>query len=254
MTRRTFVLMPLAFLTCIHQAAAQATYAPYTFTTLAGYAGYGSADGAGRAARFYQPSGVAVDRSGNVYVADLSNHTIRQVTPAGQVTTLAGLAGASGTNDGTVGAARFNYPSGVAVDTDGNVYVADTYNHAIRRVTPLGMVSTLAGLAGSHGTNDGPNGAARFYYPNSVAVDTNGSVYVTDSSNHTIRKVTPVETNWVVSTLAGLARVDGNADGTGNTARFYQPTGAAVDNAGYIYVADQSNNTIRKVTSTRVVS
>jgi sugar lactone lactonase YvrE len=251
MTTRIFVLMPLALLTCSHQAAAQATYTPYTFTTLAGYAGYGSADGTGSAARFYQPSGVAVDSSGIVYVADLLNHTIRRVTLVGTnwvVTTLAGLAGVSGTNDGTVGTARFNYPSGVAVDTNGNVYVADSSNHTIRKVTPTGVVSTLAGLAGSYGTNDGPNSAARFFYPSGVVVDTNGNIYVADSGNHTIRKVTPAGTNWVVSTLAGLAGTFGSAEGTGSVARFYYPRGLTMDTNGNLYVADYYNYTIRKVT------
>ena len=133
-------------------------------TTLAGRAGSaGSADGTGSAARFYYPRGVAVDSAGNVYVADTGNHTIRKVTPAGVVTTLAGLAGSSGSADGTGSAARFNYPPGVAVDSAGNVYVADTGNHTIRKVTPAGVVTTLAGLAGSSGSADGTGSAARFY-------------------------------------------------------------------------------------------
>ena len=213
-------------------------------TTLAGKAGSaGSADGTGGAARFYRHSGVAVDGAGNVYVADTVNDTIRKVTPAGVVTTLAGKAGVSGTNNGTGGAARFNTPFGVAVDSATNVYVADTYNFMIRKVTPAGVVTTLAGWAGSSGSADGTGTAARFYYPSGVAVDNASNVYVADTYNYTIRKVTPA---GVVTTLAGQPGWFGTNDGTGNAARFYLPSGVAVDGSGKVYVADQYNYTIRK--------
>src|SRR5206468_2901642 len=139
-----------------------------------GYQVSGSADGTGSAARFNYPRGVAVDSGGNVYVADTQNNTIRKVTPTAVVTTLAGLAGKTGSEDGTGSAARFNYPGGVAVDSADNVYVADLYNNEIRKVTPAGEVTTLAGLAGTAGSDDGPRGSARFYYPASVAVDGTG--------------------------------------------------------------------------------
>src|ERR1019366_7810554 len=127
----------LALRALVLPAGAQSVYpTPYTFNTLAGLAGnYGSADGTGSAARFYYPSGVALDSAGNVYVADFANDTIRKVTPAGVVNTLAGLAGSPGSADGTGSAARFNQPPGVAVDSAGNVYVADVYNSTIRKVT-----------------------------------------------------------------------------------------------------------------------
>jgi hypothetical protein len=215
-------------------------------TTLAGLAGsWGSADGAASAARFSGPSGVAVDSAGNLYVADTSNQTIRQVTPGGAVTTLAGLAGSYGSADGIASAARFNWPSGVAVDSAGNVYVADSGNSTIRQVTPGGAVTTLAGLAGSYGSADGTGGAARFYGPGGVAVDSAGNVYVADYDNHAIRKVTP---GGVVTTLAGLAGIGGSADGTGSAARFIYPEGVAADSAANGYVADTGNSTIRKVT------
>jgi streptogramin lyase len=221
-------------------------------TTLAGTAGsFGSADGTGSAARFDNPYGVAVDASGNVYVADRNNHTIRKITPAGVVTTLAGTAGSSGSADGTGSAARFNYPYGVAVDGSGNVYVADTYNHTIRTITPAGVVTTLAGTAGSVGSADGTGSAARFYYPQGVAVDGSGNLYVADLGNHTIRKITPA---GVVTTLAGTAGSSGSADGTGSAARFYLPYGVAVDSSGNVYVADTHNNTIRKITPAGVVT
>jgi secreted PhoX family phosphatase len=167
-------------------------------------------------------------------------------------TTLAG-SGNQGTNDGTGSSAQFNFPEGVAVDSAGNVYVADTGNNTIRKVTPTGVVTTLAGLAGvAEGSADGTNSSARFGDPEGVAVDSVGNVYVADADNDTIRKVTPSitgqQTNWVVTTLAGLAGNSGSADGTGSSARFGDPRGVAVDDAGNLYVADGGNDTIRKVT------
>ncbi len=221
-------------------------------TTLAGLGDHsGSADGTGSAARFFWPQSVAVDRAGNVYVADTGNTTIRKVTPAGVVTTLAGLAGRVGSADGTGSSAWFNYPAGVAVDSGGSVYVADTYNYTIRKVTPTGVVTTLAGLAGTSGGVDGTRSAARFYEPAGVAVDDATNLYVAEWGNCTIRKVTPA---GVVTTLAGLAGTAGSADGTGSVARFYQASGVAVDTAGNVYVADCGNCTIRKVTPAGLVT
>jgi len=221
-------------------------------TTLAGSAGQnGSADGTGAAASFSYPSGVAVDGAGNVYVADSDNNTIRKVTAAEVVTTLAGSVGLSGSADGTGAAARFSYPTGVAVDGAGNVYVADYYNDTIRKVTPAGVVTTLAGTAGQYGSADGTGATARFSYPTGVAVDGAGNVYVADSDNNTIRKVTPA---GVVTTLAGSSGQRGSADGAGAAASFYNPTGVAVDGAGNVYVADTDNYTIRRVTPAGVVT
>ncbi|HXI13096.1 MAG TPA: hypothetical protein VNM92_10695 [Thermoanaerobaculia bacterium] len=225
-------------------------------TTLAGLAGIsGSADGTGSAARFLFPRGVVTDGSGNVYVTDTGNHTIRRITPAGAVTTLAGLAGISGSADGTGSAARFKFPFGVATDSSGNVYVADTDNHTIRAITPAGAVTTLAGLAGTLGSADGTGSAARFNFPFGVATDSRGDVYVADTSNSTIRKITPA---GAVTTLAGLAGTGSffgeSADGTGSAARFNSPIGVATDSSGNVYVADTSNGTIRKITPAGVVT
>ena len=212
-------------------------------STFAGLAGNsGSADGTGNTARFYDPSGIGIDTAGNVYVADTSNHTIRKITAAGVVSTLAGLAGTTGSADGTGSAARFYEPYGVAVDSAGNVYVADYSNNTIRKISSTGVVSTLAGVAGSFGSADGTGTNARLFDPLGVAVDSAGNVYVADTFNNTIRKITP---SGVVSTLAGLARTEGSADGTGNAARFSYPSGVAVDDAGNVYVSDRENNTIR---------
>jgi sugar lactone lactonase YvrE len=169
-------------------------------------------------------------------------------------TNFAGLPGASGTNDGTGGAARFIGPRGVAVDGAGNVYVADTYNYTIRKITPAGAVTTLAGSAGLSGSANGINSVARFNQPSGVAVDGGGNLYVADYENSTIRKITPVGTNWVVTTLAGSAGQTGGADGTNSVARFNQPNSVAVDSAGNIYVADKGNSTIRKITPGGVVT
>ncbi len=214
----------------------------------------GSVDSVGSNARFFAPTSVAVDQSGNLFVADLGNNTIRQITPAGLVSTIAGLAGSTGTNDGVGSNARFNQAYGVAVDRSDNVYVADTLNSTIRKVTPTGVVTTLVGRAGSSGTNDGMGNAARFDQPHGMAMDSAGNLYVADTGNSTLRKVTPTGTNWAVTTLAGLAGIIGANDGTGNTARFDQPNGVAVDTTGNIYLADTGNFTIRKITSAGVVT
>lgn len=230
------------------------TAAPqYFFSHMAGPpGGPGSTDDMGSAARFTNPFGIAVDSAGNIYVADVDNSTIRKITPAGVVTTLAGMAGVHGDTDGTGPGARFSSPSGVAVDSSGTVYVADTENHTIRKITTGGVVTTLAGMAGVHGSADGTGSAAKFYRPQGVAVDGAGTVYVADSKNGTIRKIS---TGGVVTTLAGTAGVFGSADGTGPAAKFQDTTsGVAVDGAGNVYVADESACTIRKITPGGVVT
>jgi len=221
-------------------------------TTLAGSAGKsGSADGTNTTARFHYPCGLSVDASGNVYVADINNHTIRKVTPSGIVTTVAGLAGNGGDADGNGSNARFNNPESVAVVSGTNLVVADVGNSAVRLITPDGKVTTLAGMRSGYGSADGTGAAARMHYPGGVAVHTNGVSYVADFSNHTIRKITP---DGTVSTLAGLAGVSGSADGTGSNARFNQPVAVAVDADTNVYVAEYGNNLIRKVTAGGVVT
>ena len=221
-------------------------------TTIAGLAGnHGSADGVGSAARFDFPVGIAIDAAGNLYVADTDNYTIRKITPGGTVTTLAGLAGSTGSADGTGSAARFNYPYGVAVDAVGNLFVADTGNYTIRKVTPAGTVTTLAGFAGSTGFADGSGSAARFYQPEGIAIDVVGNLFVADTFNCTIRKITPA---GLVTTIAGFAGSTGSADGTGSAARFSYPSGIAVDFSGNLFVADTRNYTIRKVTPAGTVT
>jgi len=240
----------LAFVCFIGTAAAFGTPAAAAsdalqVTTLAGLSPIGAANGSGSAARFFDPSAVAYDADGNIYVADTYNNTIRKVTSAGTVTTLAGSPGLYGSADGIGSAARFSAPSGVACDRAGNVYVADMGNDTLRKITPAGVVTTLAGSAGLGGFADGTGNAARFYLPQGVACDAAGNVYVADTGSYTIRKVS---TSGEVTTLAGGAWSQGIADGTGSAARFHDPTGIACDAAGNVYVADTGNGTIRKIT------
>lgn len=223
-------------------------------TTFAGLAGVaGSTDGAATDARFRAPSAVAVSPVGTVYVADTFNQTIRAISPTGVVTTLAGLANSAGAVDGIGAVARFQFPSGVAVDQSGSVYVADSGNHTIRKVLSDGSTSTLAGAAGIAGTADSTIGtAARFNYPGNLAIDTTGNLYVADTLNHTIRRVNTV--TGAVVTFAGTAGVAGALDATGTAATFNRPTGVAVDTSGNVYVADTYNNLIRRIASSGVVT
>ena len=234
-------------------AHAQSTYTtPYFFTTLAGVGGAsGSANGTGSAARFLQPYGLTVDTAGVVYVADSRNNTIRKITPFGVVTTIAGLAGTSGSANGTGNAARFDYPVGVAVDKNGNLFVTDNFSHLVRKITPDGTVTTFAGAAGINGAANGTGAAARFNGPWGIAFDTAGNLYVSDADGHAIRKITP---DAVVTTLAGVPGVPGTTDGLGTVAQFNGPGGLAVDSTGNVYVSDDSNHRIRKITPAGIVS
>ncbi len=217
-------------------------YYDHMWATLAGTPGLqGNTDGPAVTALFSLPSGVALDAAGNLYVADsegalaLLGDTIRIVTPAHLVRTLAGNPGRCGSVDGTGSAAQFCNPQGVAVDAAGNLYVADRDNSTIRTITPSGEVTTLAGSLSPYG----------------LALDGATNVYVADYLNNTIRKVTPA---GVVSTLAGSPGAQGSADGTGSAARFSGPSGVAVDRAGNVLVVDSQNYMIRKITPDGVVT
>ncbi len=222
-------------------------------TTLAGV-GPGSADGPGSVARFWLTTGVAVDKAGTLYVADFENETIRRITTNDVVSTIAGLAGSSGSADGTNADARFHGPFDVAVDSQGNLYVTDTYNNAIRKVAPAGtnwVVTTLAGNPGlPPAEHDGTETNAFFDSPACIAVDAGTNLYVTDSSGQTIREVSLVNTNWVVTTIAGVPFTFGYSNALGTNALFLYPHGIVVDAATNLYVADTENNVIRKLTPT----
>lgn len=224
-------------------------------STLAGLAGsQGAADGTGATARFGGPHGLAIDAADTLYVADTNNQTLRAVTPAGTVTTLAGLAASAGTDNGTGAAARFNSPFGAATDSAGNVYVSDRVSNTIRMITPGGVVSTYAGTAGVSGSTDATGAAASFNDPRGLAIDASDSLYVADFGNYTIRKIA---SGGVVTTLAGTAGAPitfGNGDGTGAAARFAGPAAVATDSAGNVFVTDINAHTIRKVTPAGVVT
>lgn len=221
-------------------------------TTFAGTASIrGSADGTGTAATFSMPNGIAVDAAGNLYVADSMNDTIRKITATGAVTTFAGTAGLSGSANGNGATARFNLPTGLAIDGTGNVYVSDTTNNLIRKITATGDVTTLAGLDGVSGSQDGTGGTAFFNHPNGLTIDSAGNLYVADTGNSVIRKITPAGT---VTTIAGLAGIAGLLDGGGSDAFFNQPQALGIDAGGNLYVADTGNAALRKINSTGTVT
>lgn len=258
LTRRGTLLVLLGVASLSSHAQAQAPD-EYSFRTLASIKPESTA-------RFNNPQGVAVGADGTIYVADTDNHTIRKMTPAGEVTTLAGLAGTSGSADGVGTAARFSLPTGIAVDGSGTLYVADRGNSTIRKITPPGTVTTLAGAPLGLGPTylNGIGTEARFELPSDLAVDSTGTVYVADTYNCAIRKITP---EGIVTTFAGpgpsgavqcqnvlFGSTAGFVDGVGTAARFRFPVGVAVDNAGIVYVADTGNSAIRKITQAGVVS
>jgi serine/threonine-protein kinase len=218
---------------------------------VAGTGQVGYVDGQAVNARFNNPTGVAVGPDGTVYVADAGNNCIRQVSRDGSlVSTLTGSV-TDGTADGTGPAARFRNPTGMAVDVAGTLYVADQGSNRIRKITPAGVVTTLAG-SGSAGFTDGQGVAAEFASPTGVAVSAGGTVYVADTGNNCIRQISSA---GVVTTLAGsVARTAGSTNGTGPAARFNRPTGITIDAGGVLYVADNGNNRVRQVTSTGVVT
>lgn len=203
----------------------------------------GTASTIGRDISFSSPYGVAVDSVGNVYVIESLNNAIRQVTPSGSVTTVAGGVG-NGFRDDVGEIAQFSYPSGLAVDSAGNLYVADEGNNLIRKMTPTGtrwLVSTLAGQPGISGSTDGFGKTALFNDPRAIAVDYNSNFYIADTGNSSIRRIS---TNGLVTTIAGSPYGRDIADGTGSAAHFFAPAGTAVDLEGKIYVTDR--NYIRK--------
>lgn len=215
-------------------------------TTLAGST-QGFANGTGAAAKFYNPTGVACDLTGNVYVADQWNNRIRKITPAGVVTNLAG-SGNIGSLDGPADSATFNFPTGVACDLLGNVYVADQFNHKIRKITPAGVVSTFCGN-GTVGFLNGSNFLSRFSAPTGVAADVAGNIYVADYNNNVIRKIDPTGFS---STFAGSG-ASGYLDTLALGARFNNPTGVTVGLNNEVFVTDRGNQRIRLITAAGTV-
>jgi len=210
-------------------------------TTLAGSGKGGFADATGTYASFQGIFGIAVDANGYVYVTDAGNYRIRKISPTGEVTTLAG-SGVRGYSDGKGTAASFFLPFGIAVDTDGNLFVSDTYNNRIRKVNSEGIVTTFAGSGKASYTN-GLDTSASFSYPNGLIVDATGNLFVVDQSNNRVRKIS---STGRVTTIAGSGK-RGNANGLGKKASFNKLIGIAIDGLGNIYVSDEENNNIRKI-------
>jgi len=214
-------------------------------TTFAGGANPlgGYVNGVGSTAQFFEPSGLAFDGLGNLFVADYSNNVIRKITSDGIVSTFAG-SGVAGYSDGAATVAQFHFPSGIACDADNNIYVSDLYNNKIRKITPAGVVSTVAGS--THGYADGAGTAAQFAYPPALDCDNLGNIYVADNQNNRIRKIDALGT---VTTYAGSNDEQQSSDGYGTAADFYNPTGICFDPHGYLYVGDENNNRIRRITA-----
>ncbi len=194
------------------------------------------------------PTGVAVDAGGNVYVADADSNTIRKISPDGKVTTLAGQDGQMGTTDGPGATARFNGATSLAVDAKGNLIVADTHNNLVRKISPDGVVDTLAGKPGTDEAKsvDGKGAVVRFGSPRGVAIDGAGVIYIADEMFGTVRKIMP---DGTTTTLAGKATTTGasSKDGVGAQAIIATPRGIAVDGKGNVYVADTDSSAIRKI-------
>jgi sugar lactone lactonase YvrE len=222
-------------------------------TTVAGSQVVGAADGTGKAARFNQPMGIAIDKNGVAYVADYFNSTIRKVTAAGVVTTFAGTAGAVGMVNGKGKAARFANPSGLAFDQAGNLYVCDSGNHAIRKITRDGTVTTVAGTGGSAGWKDGPSLKAKFNQPRGVWADPSGVIYVADAGNQAVRAISNGTVRTLICGYIALSAnsvqiLAGKTDGSSWAARLDEPTAVLADSTGLL-IAERGNNCIRRYTT-----
>jgi sugar lactone lactonase YvrE len=221
---------------------------PKNVVTLAGSGLPGKADGLKEMASFNHPSGIAIDGTGFLYIADKENSRIRQVSPQGVVITIAG-SGRNGGANGKDTSASFNFPNGLAADAASNVFIADQGNSVIRKLVPGDLVSTLAG-SGLTGKDNGAATAASFNGPAAVAIDANGNVFVADAGNNLIREIS---TAGAVTTFAGSG-AQGSINGAGTAASFNNPAGLAIDAGGNVYVADAGNNLIRKITPSGVVT
>lgn len=243
-------LIFLVFSSILNTAKSQYSVSSYAGTGIAGLK-----NGDLSIAQFKQPFGICKDKFGNIFIADQGNNCIRKISPDGMVSTYAGT-GIGGYMDGKVNMALFNQPAGVCADDSGNIYVADFNNQRIRKINTSGMVSTIAG-SGFAGYSDGKGLSAEFNYPRGICVDKDYNLYIGDSWNHRVRKITP---NGNVTTYAGGGKTTGvqsvgaYVDATDTSARFYTPCGLSVDALGNVFVADAYNHRIRKIDKSRNVS
>ncbi|MER6434252.1 NHL repeat-containing protein [Streptomyces sp900105245] len=225
-------------------------------TTVAGngQAGFVSDGGPAVATKLHYPIDVAVDGSGNLYIADYHNHRVRKMTPDGIITTVAGNGQAGFVSDGGPAVAtKLNYPWGLAVDEDGNLYIGDRYNHRVRKVTPAGIITTVAGTGqAGYVADGGPAVATSLHYPTGLAVDGAGNLYIGDGHNHRVRKVTP---NGNVTTVAGNGIAGYVADGGPAVGQqLYYPYSVAVAPSGDLYIGDNNNHRVRKVIGAATVT
>jgi len=224
-------------------------------STYAGTGSSGFVNGDTSVASFNRPFGICIDPAGNLYLADAYNHCIRKIGIDGQVSTYAGT-GSSGYLDGPADEARFNQPINVFMDDDGNLYVSDFINQRIRKISSDMQVTTIAGT-GVSGYNDGPADEAQFNYPRGICVDDAGNIYIGDSWNHRVRKITPA---GMVSTWAGggssigVQSVGDYVDASDTAARFYTPCELSIDQFNNIFVADAYNHRIRMVDPEQMVT
>ena len=242
-----FCLSGLASVCLAVSVHAQSTY---NISTLAGNgtSGYSGDGGIGTSAQFANPFGIAVDSAGNVYVADQVNNRIRKITKDGNINTVAGNGTFGYTGDkGSATSAELANPQGVAVDSQGNIYIADTNNHVVRKVSG-GTITTIAGnnAAGPGNIGDGgPATNAQLFFPSGLAVDSSGNLYIADTGNSEIRIV---KTDGTIKTFAGNGAQGLTGDnGQATAAELNAPTGVAVDSTGVLYIADTSNNRVRRV-------
>src|SRR6185437_15830172 len=221
-----------------------------TVSTVAGTGSQGNQDGPSGTATFNYPYGIAVDKNDNIYVSEIGSDNIRKIAPDGTVSTFAGSpSGRTGSSDGTDTSATFQDPLGLAADADGNIYVADAANNKIRKITPAGVVTTIAGN-GTAGAGNGTALSATFNTPLSVAVDAGKNLYVTEQKNYDIRKIA---SDGTVTTVAGTGQA-GSADGPGSSAGFNFPVGIVADLSGNLYVTDNGYGTIRIITPSGFVA
>jgi sugar lactone lactonase YvrE len=213
-----------------------------------GRAGYSGDGGPSTEAELGWVNDIVVDPSGNIFITDWDNHRVRMIDTAGVITTVAGTGerGYSG-DGGSATAARFNEPNGIAVDAQGNVYVADSANHAIRRIDRnTGVITTLAGTGrGGYSGDDGPATQARLNAPHHVEIDDDGKLYIEDTGNHCIRMV---DSEGIIQTIVGTCEPGFSGDGgPARSARLWQPSGMLLTSGGVLYIADSGNNRVRRV-------